>query len=259
MNTKYPYPIDNALHIPSSTDDAQKAYNLLGEFKDDLPSADTATFLDGWFAIFFLGIAPHLDDLDEWPDDIKPYGIEAMRRHEAGEINDDELYCSDSQHQGLRLQLDGNLCCYAMGVLGDQRGYVSAEFDPTKGNQPVLTGIGAKAYVYESPRKAAYACRHLKLDKVEVYAGRADTNTDCPATVIIPVKGLVDKEVVIQTQEGLFLYRDGKTLGDSHVFACKYMLYADNVEQQIQQVKTELGVTWKWVDYSTLIGTRPDA
>ena len=46
--------------------------------------------------------------------------------------------------------------------------------------------------------------------------------------------------------------------GDSHVLACKYMLYADNVEQQIQQVKTTLGVTWKWVDYSTLIGTRPD-
>ena len=64
--------------------------------------------------------------------------------------------------------------------------------------------------------------------------------------------------VVIQTEEGLYLYRDGTTLGGSHVLACKYMLYADNVEQQIQQVKTTLGVTWKWVDYSTLIGTRPD-
>ena len=258
MNEKYPYPIDNAQHIPSSLEGAQRAYDLLGEFKDDLASADTATFLDGWFAMQFMGIAKHPDEVDEWADDMKPYALDAWRRHEVGEINEDQLYCSDSQHQGLRLQQDGNLRCYAMGTLGDQIGYISAMNDPEHGNQPVLTGVGSMAYIYESPRKAAYACRHLKLDKIEIYAGSPDRDLECPPMTGIPVEVLLDKEVVIQTEEGLYLYRDGKTLGDSHVLACKYMLYGDNVEQQIQQVKTTLGVTWKWVDYSTLIGTRPD-
>ena len=258
MNEKYPYPIDNAHYIPSSLEGAQRAYDLLGEFKDDLPSADTDTFLNGWFAMQFMGIAMHPDEVDDWPDDMKPYALDAWRRHKAGEITEDQLYCSDSQHQGLRLQLDGNLRCYAVGTLGEQTGYISAMNDPEHGNQPVLTGVGQMAYLYESPRKAAYACRHLKLDKIEIYAGSPDKDLECPPMTGIPVEDLLDKEVVIQTEEGLYLYRDGKTLGDSHVLACKYMLYADNVEQQIQQVKTTLGVTWKWVDYSTLIGTRPD-
>jgi hypothetical protein len=76
---------------------------------------------------------------------------------------------------------------------------------------------------------------------------------DCPPMIEIPMKEIEDIEVVICTEEGLYLYRDGKTLGDSHVLACKYMLYADNVERQIQQVKTELGVTWHWVEYASLI------
>ena len=124
---------------------------------------------------------------------------------------------------------------------------------------PVLTGVHGMAYVYESPRKAAYACRHLKLDRIEIYAGSPDKDLDCPPMSGIPVRDLKDREVVIRNEDGLYLYRDGKTFGDSHVMACKYMLYADNVEQQIQQVKTTLGVTWEWVDYSALIGTRPDS
>jgi hypothetical protein len=66
------------------------------------------------------------------------------------------------------------------------------------------------------------------------------------------MKDLLDKEVVIQTPEGLYLYRDGKTLGECPIHACKYRLYFDNVEQQLQQIKTELGVTWKWVEYDKL-------
>lgn len=252
MNETYSYPIDNAIHIPASVDDANRAYNLLGEFKYDLPEADTDTFLNGWFAIHFLGLAPHPDNLDDWSADLKPYAEEAWRRQKAQQISEDQLYCSDSQQQGIRLQLDGNLRSYVIGTLGDQTGYVSAINDPDEGNMPALTGVKAMAYVYESPYNAAHACRHLKLDKIEIYAGSPDKDLECPPMFGIPVKDLLDKEVVIRTEEGLFLYRDGKTLGDDPVLACKYLLYADNVEQQIQQVQTTLGVTWHWVEYASL-------
>jgi hypothetical protein len=69
---------------------------------------------------------------------------------------------------------------------------------------------------------------------------------------MIPMNDLLDKEVATQSQDGLYLYRDGKTRGDSPTMACKYRLYADDVEQQLQQIKTELGVTWRWVKYDQL-------
>ena len=142
--------------------------------------------------------------------------------------------------------------CYVIGTLAADRGYISAVYDPEKGNQPVLTGNPAKAYLYESPKSASHACRHLQLDSLNIYAGSPTEELQCPPARIIPMNDQLDKEVVIQTPEGLYLYRDGKTLGDSPTHACKYRLYADNVEQQLQQIKTELGETWKWVEYSKL-------
>jgi hypothetical protein len=251
MNNNYPYPIDDARYIPSSEDDAQERYSELLDCTD-LQALDTPAFLRGWFAIHFLGVAPHPDEPGEWDEMIRHLVDEAWRRRETDEITGHQLYCSCAQLQGLRLALDGNLRCHVQGRVGDQTGYVSAEFDSERGNVPILTGIGAKAYIYESPQKAAYACRRLDLDTIEIYSGSPDRDMDCPPVIEIPMKELPDMEVVIQTEEGLYLYRDGKTLGDSHVLACKYMLYADNVEQQIQQVKTMLDVTWTWVDYSTL-------
>lgn len=253
MNEKYPYPIDDAGYIPSSSDDAQRAVNLLGEFKEDLSSADKETFLKGWFGLFFLGVVPHPDDVDDWPSELKPFATEAWRRLDSAEITEEQAYCSDSLQQGLRLQMDGNLKTYVIGSLDEHKGYVSAINSQEHGNQPVLTGSKSLAYIYDSPADAVRACRHLELNAIEVYGGKPDQNLDCPNAISIPVKDLIDIQVVIQTEDGLFLYRDGKTLGDSPVHACKYWLYADNVEQQIQQVKTELGVTWKWLEYSKLI------
>ena len=112
MNQTYPYPIHNARYIPSSVDDAHRACDLLYEFDDDLKSADTDTFLSGWFALHFLDIVPHPDNTSEWPQDMKPYLDEAWRRRQADEIKDGEFYCSCSQHQGLRLQRDENLFCH---------------------------------------------------------------------------------------------------------------------------------------------------
>lgn len=253
MNNNYPYPIDDAGYIPSSLDDAHDTYDQLRECGGELAGLDTGTFLRGWFALHFLALVLHPDDFEDWPDELRIYADEARLRHYSGEIDDDQLYCSCAQLQGQRLALDGNLRCHVQGRLGTQTGYVSAEFDPERGNVPVLTGIPAKAYIYESPAKAAHACRHLDLDTIEIYAGSPDRDMDCPPMIAIPMKEIEDMEVVIQTEDGLYLYRDGKTLGDNPVLACKYQLYADNVEQQLQQVKTELGVTWKWVEYSTLV------
>jgi hypothetical protein len=62
-----------------------------------------------------------------------------------------------------------------------------------------------------------------------------------------------DKEVIIQREDGDFLYRDGVTWGDSTLHACKYLLEKDKVEDQIQQVKEEFGATWKWLDYQKIL------
>ena len=63
---------------------------------------------------------------------------------------------------------------------------------------------------------------------------------------------LPDIEVVIQNTEGLFLYRDGKTFGNSPLRACKYLRYEDDVEEKLQQVRTELGMVWQWIEYDLL-------
>jgi len=41
-------------------------------------------------------------------------------------------------------------------------------------------------------------------------------------------------------------------MGNDLQFACKFQLHADNVEQQLKQVKIEYGVNWKWIDYAKL-------
>ena len=61
MNRTYPYPIHNARYIPTSEEDAQQAYQDLLD-QSDIQSLDKQTFLRGWFALHFLGIAPHPDN-----------------------------------------------------------------------------------------------------------------------------------------------------------------------------------------------------
>ena len=41
-------------------------------------------------------------------------------------------------------------------------------------------------------------------------------------------------------------------MGNDPQLARKFQLHADNVEQQLQQVKVEYDVDWKWLDYATL-------
>lgn len=71
-----------------------------------------------------------------------------------------------------------------------------------------------------------------------------------------PSTNIDDPEVIIQREDGLFLYRDGTTWGDSTLHACKYFLKEDKVEEQIQQVKEEFGAEWKWLDYQKILAAK---
>jgi hypothetical protein len=191
MNRTYPYPIDHARYIPSSTEEAQQAYDELLNHTD-LQSLDNPALLRGWFALHFLGIAPHPDNTSDWDDMIRPILNEAWRRRKASEIEDGEYYCSDSQHQGLRLKKTGSLLCHVEGKLADHSGYVSGQYDSEQGNVPILTGVGGMAYMYESPKKAWETCRHLDLDRIIIYASHPDRDMDCPPMIEIPMKEVED-------------------------------------------------------------------
>ena len=251
MNRTYPYPIHNARFIPSSEEDAQQAYQKLLDHTN-LQSLGKATFLRGWFALHFLSIAPHPDNASEWDELIRPFLDEAWRRRQADEIEDGEFYCSCSQHQGLRLEKDGNLRCHVEGKSDHITGYITAQYDPELGNIPSLTGNKNLAYIYNSPKEAWTICRHLNLDEFHIYAGYPDRDKEQPPIVKTRVKDLQDKTIVIQNEKGFYLHRDGRTMGNDPQLACKYQLHADNVERQLKQVKAQHDVDWHWVDYSTL-------
>lgn len=253
MNETYPYPISNPELVPSSKEDAKQAFNVLDEFRIAPQEADRETFLKGWFAMHFLELVGHPDDVSDWDERFKPFCENAWERQEAGEIEEDHIYCADAQQQGMRLKVDGNLNSYVVATIDGTKGYLSANFDPQVGNQPCLTGVSGKCYIYDSPTDAAKATRHLNLESFEVYAGKPDTDLECPAIKTIPMKELQDKEVILQREDGLYLYRDGVTWGDCTTRACKYLLYRDNVESQIQQVKDAYGATWKWLDYQKIL------
>ena len=62
-------------------------------------------FVRIWCCVAYL--FPHLhpdgfaDAESGWPRVLKRYAAEAWRRAEAGELDDDELYCCDAQWSGL--------------------------------------------------------------------------------------------------------------------------------------------------------------
>ena len=252
MNNSFPYHIDYPELIPTCKQDAQAALNLLDEFKPDLQSTPKEVFLKGWFAIVFLHIAPHPDDIEEWPDNLEPFVHEAFRRMEASLITEDQVYATDAQQQGTRLINDGDTSCYVVMEVGDNTGYLTANFGE-KGNIPGLTGIKAKAYSYDSAQDAAKNASMLNVDNFKIYSSSPEEDLQCSDFVPIEMKQVKDKEVILQREDGLYLYRDGVTWGDCTTKACKFLLQEDNVESQIQQVKEMYGATWKWLDYQTIL------
>jgi hypothetical protein len=75
---------------------------LLARPLEELPHE---RFVRAWSAIAYLFPGLHPDGYDDadsgWPHTLKRFAAEAWRRADAGELADEELYCSDAQWSGL--------------------------------------------------------------------------------------------------------------------------------------------------------------
>jgi hypothetical protein len=78
----------------------------------DIANLETLTkedFLSVWSALSYLYPGLHPDGYEcedcGWPEELKPHAAEAWRRNELGELDDNELYPSDSQWAGLYDQM----------------------------------------------------------------------------------------------------------------------------------------------------------
>ena len=69
---------------------------------EQLPKPD---FVRVWCAVTYAFPGLHPDAYDDpesgWPRVLRPFASEAWRRADAGELADDELYCSDAQWAGI--------------------------------------------------------------------------------------------------------------------------------------------------------------
>jgi hypothetical protein len=58
-----------------------------------------------WWSFFWLNAALHPDDADVWPEAVanaQPLADEALRRYEAGELNDGEYYPAEAVRHRIR-------------------------------------------------------------------------------------------------------------------------------------------------------------
>lgn len=240
-------PLDYPGHIPCSMQDASAAYERMASFQGDITRMNNGVFMAGWFAIHFAGVAPHPDDLEAWPPGLKRYGREARRRYEGGDMGEDAYYCVSAQQEGIRLLRDGTLRCHVVATSGGSSGYVAGAPQQGEVNRSLLTCEPAKARLFDSPKSAVNACS--RFCSYKVYPG--EPQWELNGTDMKSGNGQ-EKEVVIRSDHGLYLYRDGETFGPDPVRACKYLLHGDRVEKQLRQVKRETGYNWTWIDYEAL-------
>jgi hypothetical protein len=69
-----------------------------------LAGLDRQELLLAWLSFFWLNAALHPDDAEVWPDavaDARPLADEALRRYEAGEIEDGDYYPAESVRQRI--------------------------------------------------------------------------------------------------------------------------------------------------------------
>lgn len=88
--------------IPFVPETAEEAREMIGAVPaaelSDLPHA---RFISVWHAAAYLYPELHPDGGQDWPENLKPFVVEAWRRAERGELPDNELYPSDAQWCGL--------------------------------------------------------------------------------------------------------------------------------------------------------------
>ena len=72
-----------------------------------LPKSD---FVRAWCAIAYVFPGLHPDGYEDaesgWPRALRRFAAEAWRRADAGELDDEELYCCDAQWSGIYDRLD---------------------------------------------------------------------------------------------------------------------------------------------------------
>lgn len=95
--------MNTAVYIPNSMKAAGRQVRLaLAGPLDRLPKPD---FIRAWCSVAYLFPGLHPDGFEDadsgWPRVVKRFAAEAWRRADAGEIADEELYCSDATWSGI--------------------------------------------------------------------------------------------------------------------------------------------------------------
>jgi hypothetical protein len=95
--------VKRVIYIPKSARDAGAQLRLgLALPLEQLPKP---TFVRAWSSIAYLFPGLHPDGFEDpesgWPRVLRRLATEAWRRADAGELADEELYCSDAQWCGL--------------------------------------------------------------------------------------------------------------------------------------------------------------
>jgi DNA (cytosine-5)-methyltransferase 1 len=122
--------------IPNSQEEALEWLSAIaGLSRRELRQASATTFRRGWHALLYLypGLHPDnaidhgktteivetpiVDKLDlstryersGWPVILEPFGYEAWRRYETGQLSEEQFYCVDAQRAGLALNSMGRI------------------------------------------------------------------------------------------------------------------------------------------------------
>jgi hypothetical protein len=93
----------SAVYIPNSPKAAGRQVRLaLAGPLNCLPKTD---FLRAWCSVAYLFPGLHPDGFEDadsgWPRVVRRFAGEAWRRADAGELADEELYCSDATWSGI--------------------------------------------------------------------------------------------------------------------------------------------------------------
>lgn len=98
------------IFIPDSKKHAESVLSIYIARNPEPWFSQTDTLLKIWQCIAYLNSGLHPDEIGNpeggWSEPYLPYALEIWKRHESGELKDDELYPADVQWAGLCDQLD---------------------------------------------------------------------------------------------------------------------------------------------------------
>ena len=99
--------MSTCIYIPNSVGSAIR--DLHSTLNVPLETLPKATFVRAWCALSYAFPGLHPDGYAHpdsgWPPELMRYAAEAWRRNKAGEIDDEEMYCSDATWSGIYDQM----------------------------------------------------------------------------------------------------------------------------------------------------------